>query len=231
MSEQKFLTHEIGSLAKPPWLVKTAQGRELDPGDIEHARSWGEKVGVETLERRLQDALREHRRRNSGPVGERVRRGERDEPPCGELRDVTLVERPRELRRRASGLGGAVEGVGVQETRQRAGLEPVRRLEQRAEVVLPAQHAVRQEIEARGLLRRDERGEVALDLLLDSLLRRAAAVEVARRLDERLGARMDPGCECLQTASFSCPRVPAVRPGLFRRLLTRSPSCLSKLSG
>jgi 5-methyltetrahydropteroyltriglutamate--homocysteine methyltransferase len=42
-----FLTHEIGSLAKPPWLVKTSQGRELDPGDIEHARTWGEKVGVE----------------------------------------------------------------------------------------------------------------------------------------------------------------------------------------
>ena len=42
-----FLTHEIGSLAKPPWLVKTAQGRELDPSDIEHARSWGERVGVE----------------------------------------------------------------------------------------------------------------------------------------------------------------------------------------
>jgi len=50
LNEQKFLTHEIGSLAKPPWLVKTAQGRELDPSDIEHARSWGEKVGVEGYE-------------------------------------------------------------------------------------------------------------------------------------------------------------------------------------
>jgi len=47
MSDLKFLTHEIGSLAKPPWLVKTAQGRELDEADIEHARSWGERVGVE----------------------------------------------------------------------------------------------------------------------------------------------------------------------------------------
>jgi 5-methyltetrahydropteroyltriglutamate--homocysteine methyltransferase len=43
----KFLTHEIGSLAKPPWLVKTSQGRELDASDIDLARSWGEKVGVE----------------------------------------------------------------------------------------------------------------------------------------------------------------------------------------
>ena len=42
-----FLTHEVGSLAKPVWLVKTAQGRELDASDIDHARSWGEKVGVE----------------------------------------------------------------------------------------------------------------------------------------------------------------------------------------
>jgi 5-methyltetrahydropteroyltriglutamate--homocysteine methyltransferase len=50
MTEQHFLSHEIGSLAKPPWLVKTAQGRELDPSDIEHARSWGEKVGVEGYE-------------------------------------------------------------------------------------------------------------------------------------------------------------------------------------
>ena len=29
----KFLTHEIGSLAKPPWLVKTSQGRELDASE------------------------------------------------------------------------------------------------------------------------------------------------------------------------------------------------------
>ena len=42
----KLLTHEIGSLAKPPWLVKTSAGRPLDETDIEHARTWGEKVGV-----------------------------------------------------------------------------------------------------------------------------------------------------------------------------------------
>ena len=53
-----FLTHEIGSLAKPPWLVKTSAGTPLEPSDVEHARTWGEKVGVdgheelvETLER------------------------------------------------------------------------------------------------------------------------------------------------------------------------------------
>ena len=47
MSDVKFLTHEIGSLAKPPWLTKSALGRELDESDIEHARTWGEKVGVD----------------------------------------------------------------------------------------------------------------------------------------------------------------------------------------
>jgi 5-methyltetrahydropteroyltriglutamate--homocysteine methyltransferase len=47
MSNGGFLTHEIGSLAKPPWLVKTSQGRELDESDLEHARSWGEKVDVD----------------------------------------------------------------------------------------------------------------------------------------------------------------------------------------
>ena len=42
----KFLTHEIGSLAKPPWLVKTSAGKPLDESDLDHARTWGEKVGV-----------------------------------------------------------------------------------------------------------------------------------------------------------------------------------------
>ena len=50
----KFLTHEVGSLAKPVWLVKTAQGRELDASDIEHARTWGEKVGVEDYEQLIE---------------------------------------------------------------------------------------------------------------------------------------------------------------------------------
>src|ERR671935_2105677 len=47
MNDQRFLTHEIGSLAKPPWLVKTSQGRPLEEADIEHARTWGERVGVD----------------------------------------------------------------------------------------------------------------------------------------------------------------------------------------
>ena len=37
--EVKFLTHEVGSLAKPPWLVKTSAGKPLQDSDIEHART------------------------------------------------------------------------------------------------------------------------------------------------------------------------------------------------
>jgi 5-methyltetrahydropteroyltriglutamate--homocysteine methyltransferase len=43
----RFLTHEIGSLAKPPWLVKASAGAPLDRSDVEHARSWGDRLGVD----------------------------------------------------------------------------------------------------------------------------------------------------------------------------------------
>jgi 5-methyltetrahydropteroyltriglutamate--homocysteine methyltransferase len=46
MSEVRFLTHEVGSLAKPPWLVKTSAGRPLEPADAEHAAVWGERLAV-----------------------------------------------------------------------------------------------------------------------------------------------------------------------------------------
>src|SRR5207302_789166 len=46
--------HEIGSLAKPPWLVKTNSGRALADEDIDHARRWGEKVGVQGYEELLE---------------------------------------------------------------------------------------------------------------------------------------------------------------------------------
>jgi 5-methyltetrahydropteroyltriglutamate--homocysteine methyltransferase len=56
----KLLTHEIGSLAKPPWLVKTSAGRPLDDSDVDHARRWGEKIGVEGHEE-LVEGLRQGR--------------------------------------------------------------------------------------------------------------------------------------------------------------------------
>ncbi len=59
--EVKFLTHEVGSLAKPAWLVKTSAGKPLEESDIEHARAWGEKVGVEGHEE-LVDLLQQDER-------------------------------------------------------------------------------------------------------------------------------------------------------------------------
>jgi 5-methyltetrahydropteroyltriglutamate--homocysteine methyltransferase len=44
VTDVRFLTHEIGSLAKPPWLVKTSAGRPLEDSDIDHAERWGSKV-------------------------------------------------------------------------------------------------------------------------------------------------------------------------------------------
>ncbi len=61
-----FLTHEIGSLAKPPWLVKTSAGKDLEPSDIEHARAWGEKLGVEGHEELVE--LLEEPDRGAGEV-------------------------------------------------------------------------------------------------------------------------------------------------------------------
>ena len=57
----KFLTHEIGSLAKPPWLVKTTSGRELTDADLNHAREWGERVGVDGYEELVELLGREER--------------------------------------------------------------------------------------------------------------------------------------------------------------------------
>jgi hypothetical protein len=131
-------------------------------------------------------------------VRERERRGQRRQTRAGQRRDVALVERPGQLGPVVGCARSAVEGVRVEEARERSGLEAVGSLEQRPEVVLPAQHPVGEEIEAGGLLLRDQLGEVALDLLVDGVLRRPPAVEVARRLDERFRARVDAGREGLQ---------------------------------
>ena len=68
---------------------------------------------------------------------------------------------------------------------------PSARLDDRPEDVLPAEHPVGEEVEARSLLNGDELAEIALDLLVDRLLARATAIEVARRLDELLRTRID----------------------------------------
>ncbi len=42
-----LLTHELGSLAKPNWRVKAVAGAPIGERDLEDARSWGERLGVE----------------------------------------------------------------------------------------------------------------------------------------------------------------------------------------
>ena len=43
----RFPTREIGSLAKPPWRVKTFADRPLDDSDVESAETWGRRLGIE----------------------------------------------------------------------------------------------------------------------------------------------------------------------------------------
>jgi 5-methyltetrahydropteroyltriglutamate--homocysteine methyltransferase len=50
MTEQRFLTHEIGSLAKPSWFVKARAHRPLEGGDVADAERWGAKLDVEGYE-------------------------------------------------------------------------------------------------------------------------------------------------------------------------------------
>jgi 5-methyltetrahydropteroyltriglutamate--homocysteine methyltransferase len=45
-----LLTHEVGSLDKPGWQTKAFAGKKLDESDIEEARSWGRRVGVDGYE-------------------------------------------------------------------------------------------------------------------------------------------------------------------------------------
>jgi 5-methyltetrahydropteroyltriglutamate--homocysteine methyltransferase len=50
VTEQRFLTHEIGSLAKPSWFVKARAHRPLEGGDVADAERWGAKLDVEGYE-------------------------------------------------------------------------------------------------------------------------------------------------------------------------------------
>lgn len=47
MSDIKFITREIGSLAKPSWRVKSIAGRPVEERDIKAAKKWGEQLQVE----------------------------------------------------------------------------------------------------------------------------------------------------------------------------------------
>ncbi len=50
----RFLTREIGSLAKPPWRARSFAGRSLEEEDLEHAEFWGERLGIDRHEELLE---------------------------------------------------------------------------------------------------------------------------------------------------------------------------------
>src|SRR5436190_9978772 len=108
-------------------------------------------------------------------------------------------------------MGRAIEGVRVEEACQRARLQALARLKHPSEEVLPAQHPVGQQVESGLLLNRDELREVAFDLLVNGLLRGASTIEVARRLDEPLGARVDAGNKGFHRVSRAKRRALPVR--------------------
>src|SRR5215218_1357843 len=60
MAEIRFVTREIGSLAKPGWRVKAIAGRPVEENDVKAAREWGERLGVEGVEA-LAEILRKGR--------------------------------------------------------------------------------------------------------------------------------------------------------------------------
>ena len=54
MNEVRFVTREIGSLAKPGWRVKSIVGRSVEDSDVEDARVWGKRLGVANVEELLE---------------------------------------------------------------------------------------------------------------------------------------------------------------------------------
>jgi 5-methyltetrahydropteroyltriglutamate--homocysteine methyltransferase len=49
-----LLTHEVGSLDKPAWRVKAYAGKEIGERELEEARSWGERIGVDGYDELLE---------------------------------------------------------------------------------------------------------------------------------------------------------------------------------
>jgi 5-methyltetrahydropteroyltriglutamate--homocysteine methyltransferase len=47
LTRTPLLTHEVGSLDKLGWRVKAAAGKKLEDKDLEEARAWGERIGLD----------------------------------------------------------------------------------------------------------------------------------------------------------------------------------------
>ena len=54
MSGVRFVTREIGSLARPVWRVKSFAGRPLEEADVAEAERWGMRLGVDGHEQLVQ---------------------------------------------------------------------------------------------------------------------------------------------------------------------------------
>src|SRR5829696_4595090 len=50
MTEIRFVTREIGSLAKLGWRVKAIAGRPVEGKEVEEAREWGWRLGIDSGE-------------------------------------------------------------------------------------------------------------------------------------------------------------------------------------
>lgn len=50
MTDARFVTREIGSLAKPSWRVKSIAGRPVETADVDAARDWGRRLGIDGVE-------------------------------------------------------------------------------------------------------------------------------------------------------------------------------------
>lgn len=45
--ESRLISYEIGSIAKPEWRVKALANKQLSSDDIENAKRWGKKLGID----------------------------------------------------------------------------------------------------------------------------------------------------------------------------------------
>lgn len=60
MAEIAFVTHDIGSLAKPLWRTKAFQGEPLLESDLLAASEWGEKLAIDNYEALLKILAHKH---------------------------------------------------------------------------------------------------------------------------------------------------------------------------
>ena len=59
MTDVKFETREIGSLAKPPWRVKAFAGRPIEEGDVAEAERWAQKLSLDGTEELVETLRRD----------------------------------------------------------------------------------------------------------------------------------------------------------------------------